>query len=174
MPSTTRPQQARPNIAIIGASFSGLCAAIRLKEAGSTNFTVFERGTDVGGVWRDNTYPGAACDVPWHLYSFSFEPRTGYSCPYPEQPEILKYQRFCARKYALYSHIRLNTTVQSATYDDTARHWQLETGDDRQHGFDLVIFGAGQLSRPRFPPSEVWTISLATVFTPPSGNTTTT
>jgi len=152
MPSTAEQHQANPTIAIIGAGFSGLCTAIRLKEAGFTNFTLFEQGDDVGGVWRENTYPGAACDVPWHLYSFSFEPRTDYSCPYPEQPEILEYQRFCARKYAINSHVRLNTTVESATFDDANNLWRIETGDGQLHDFDLLVFGVGQLSRPAFPP----------------------
>lgn len=144
----------RPRIAIIGTGFSGLCAAIQLKQDGFDNLTLFERGDDVGGVWRENTYPGAACDVPWHLYSFSFEHRTDFSCPYPEQPEILEYQRFCARKYGIYPHIRFNTAVEAADFDDDKGVWQVSTDQGDTHTFDVLISGVGQLSRPAWPNIE--------------------
>lgn len=143
--------QKSPNIAIIGAGFSGLCTAIQLKSAGFENFTIFESGKEVGGVWRENTYPGAACDVPWHLYSFSFEPRTSYSCPYPEQPEILDYQKFCAKKYAIYPHIKFNTMVTAAEFDDKQKLWRVTTNDGETQEFSILITGVGQLSRPGYP-----------------------
>lgn len=143
--------QKPPSIAIIGAGFSGLCAAIRLKAAGFENFTIFERGDEVGGVWRENTYPGAACDVPWHLYSFSFEPRTNYPCPYPEQPEILDYQKFCANKYALYPHIKFSTMVTTAKFDDRQKLWRITTDGGESRDFSILITGVGQLSRPSYP-----------------------
>lgn len=145
------PQGEGLSIAIIGTGFSGLCAAIQLKRDGFENFTMFETGDDVGGVWRENTYPGAACDVPWHLYSYSFENRTGFTCPYPEQPEILEYQRHCARKHDLYPHIRFHSTVESAHFDDVQGVWQVTTDDGVTRAFDVLISGVGQLSRPSWP-----------------------
>jgi len=144
-------QTTSPSIAIIGAGFSGLCAAIQLKKAGFNNLTIFEKGDDVGGVWRENTYPGAACDVPWHLYSFSFEHRTDYSCPYPEQAEILDYQHFCADKYEIYPHVQFNAEVVAAEFDDTQKLWHIVTGDGTRQSFNVLITGVGQLSRPGYP-----------------------
>lgn len=144
-------QNPGPSIAIIGAGFSGLCTAIQLKNAGFDNFTIFEKGSEVGGVWRENTYPGAACDVPWHLYSFSFEHRTDYSCPYPEQPEILEYQKFCATKYGIYPHVQFNTEVEGAHFDEATQQWQVRTGDGQSKSFNMLVTGVGQLSRPGYP-----------------------
>ena len=90
-----------PSIAIIGAGFSGIGMAIRLKQQGIESFTVFEKATEVGGVWRDNTYPGAGCDVPSHLYSYSFERRADWTRKFPKQPEILDYLGHCVRTYHL-------------------------------------------------------------------------
>src|SRR5438034_11332018 len=86
-------------VAIIGTGFGGLCMAIQLKKAGINSFTFFEKGDRLGGTWRDNTYPGAACDVPSHLYSFSFEIKHDWSRKFAEQPEILAYLNHCANKY---------------------------------------------------------------------------
>ena len=143
--------KAGPSIAIIGAGFSGLCTAIQLKHAGFNDFRIFEAGDEVGGVWRENTYPGAACDVPWHLYSFSFEPHTNYSCPYPEQPEILAYQKYCADKYGIYPHIEFNARIAAADFDDDAKQWTLTRENGETEVYDAVIFGVGQLSRPGWP-----------------------
>src|SRR5688572_7973056 len=85
-------------VAIIGTGFSGLAMAILLKQAGIESFTLFEKAGDVGGTWRDNSYPGAACDIPSHLYSFSFEPYGGWTRSYSPQPEILAYLRRTAEK----------------------------------------------------------------------------
>ena len=79
------------DVAIVGAGFGGLCAAIRLRESGVDNVAILERSGEVGGTWRDNVYPGCACDVPSHMYSFSFEPNTRWTRPYPQQPEIQDY-----------------------------------------------------------------------------------
>ncbi len=144
-------QAAQPSIAIIGTGFSGLCAAIRLKRAGFDNFVIYEKGGDFGGVWRENTYPGAACDVPWHLYSFSFEYSNQWSSRYPPQPEILKYIRACARKYGLYEHCRFNTEVESAAFDKDSGRWSVATKDGDAQEYRAVITGVGQLSRPAFP-----------------------
>src|SRR5688572_25051680 len=94
------PTGARPYaVVIVGAGFAGLCLAIRLKRAGIHDFVVLEKEREVGGVWRDNTYPGCACDIPSHLYSFSFELNPNWSRMYPTQAEIRDYLRHCADKY---------------------------------------------------------------------------
>src|SRR5882762_4332060 len=93
-------------VLIVGAGFGGLGMAIELGRAGEHDVLLLEKGRDVGGVWRENTYPGAACDVPSHLYSFSFEPHYPWSCRYGKQAEILDYARHVAKKYELRSHFR--------------------------------------------------------------------
>jgi cation diffusion facilitator CzcD-associated flavoprotein CzcO len=138
-------------VAIIGTGFAGLGMAIRLKKAGYTDITLFEKASDVGGCWRDNTYPGAACDVPSHLYSFSFEPKSDWSRRYAPQPEILQYLRDTARKYDVLRHVRFNTEVLAATFDEPAGLWHLELSDGTRHDADVVIAGTGQLSRPAYP-----------------------
>ncbi|MFC7381259.1 flavin-containing monooxygenase [Sphaerisporangium rhizosphaerae] len=140
-----------PTVAIIGAGFGGLCMAIRLRKAGITTFTVFEKADGLGGTWRDNTYPGAACDVPSHLYSYSFEPHRGWSGRYPAQPELLAYLEHCADKYGLRPHLRLNTEVTAAEYDERANLWQVTTAGGERRAFDVVVSGVGQLNRPRLP-----------------------
>ena len=103
------PTSARPRIAIIGSGFSGLCLAIQLRRPASGSFTIFEKADRVGGTWRDNTYPGAACDSPSFAYCFSFEQKTDWSRKWAPQPEILAYIEHCARKYGLLPHIRFGT-----------------------------------------------------------------
>jgi cation diffusion facilitator CzcD-associated flavoprotein CzcO len=137
-------------IVIIGTGFSGLGMAIRLKQAGADDFIVLERADDVGGTWQANTYPGCACDVPSHLYSFSFEPNPEWTQTYSPQPEIWDYLRRCADKYDLRPHIRLNTPVESATWLDDARRWELETPDGAIQA-RVVISGMGPLTEPRVP-----------------------
>src|SRR5262245_54897116 len=110
-------------VGIIGSGFGGLCMAIRLKQTGRDDFTIFERAARLGGTWRDNTYPGAACDVPSHLYSFSFEVKHDWSRTYAEQPEILAYLEHCADKYDIRRHIRFDTEIASATFDEHAGVW---------------------------------------------------
>src|SRR3954464_12320014 len=100
--------------AIIGSGFSGLGMAIRLKQAGMDDFVVLERGDDVGGTWHFNTYPGCACDVPSHLYSFSFAPHPEWTYTYSNQPEIREYLRRCADDFGVRPSIRLNHEVTGA------------------------------------------------------------
>src|SRR5258708_12447343 len=118
-------RQATATIAIIGAGFGGLGMAIQLKRAGIHSFTIFEREADIGGVWRDNTYPGAACDVPSHLYSFSFEPKHDWSRRYAPQAEIYAYLRHCADKYGMRARIRFGTEVRAADFDAAAAQWRI-------------------------------------------------
>ncbi|WP_449066353.1 flavin-containing monooxygenase [Planomonospora algeriensis] len=139
-----------PTVAIIGAGFGGLCMAIRLEQAGVRSYTVFEKGGDVGGTWRDNTYPGAGCDIPSHLYSFSFEKYSSWTRRYPGQPEILAYLESCADKYGLRPRIRLGTEVTSIAFDESLGRWRVRTADGEQL-FDVVLSAVGQLNRPRLP-----------------------
>ncbi|MGC5011966.1 flavin-containing monooxygenase [Streptosporangium sp. DT93] len=139
-----------PKIAIIGAGFGGLCMAIQLERAGIHSYTIFEKGSGVGGTWRDNTYPGAGCDIPSHLYSFSFERYSSWTRRYPGQPEILGYLEGCADSYGLRSKTRLNTMVTAAEFDETSGRWRVRTtaGDEM---FDVVVSAMGQLNRPHLP-----------------------
>ena len=138
-----------PSVAIVGAGFGGLGLGIRLKQAGVTDFTIFDRGDEVGGTWRDNTYPGLACDVPSHLYSFSFEPKRDWSRRFPRQPEILEYLRTAVRKHGLERHLRLGSEVTHARFDDG--RWRVRTAQGDEQDFDVLVAATGQLSRPAWP-----------------------
>src|ERR1051326_5690318 len=106
----------RPSVLIIGAGFGGIGMAIELRRNGFDDITILERAADLGGVWRENTYPGAACDVPSPLYSFSFEPHYPWSRAYGPQKDILDYQHLIAKKYRLASHIRFGREVLGAEF----------------------------------------------------------
>ncbi|WP_214320274.1 flavin-containing monooxygenase [Nonomuraea sediminis] len=137
-----------PRVAITGAGFGGLCMAIQLERAGLSSYTVFEKAGDLGGTWRDNSYPGAGCDIPSHLYSYSFEKYASWTRRYPEQPEILGYLEHCADKYDVMRKIRFNTEVLSATFADAS--WRIRTAGGTET-FDVLVMGVGQLNRPRMP-----------------------
>ena len=117
-------------IAIIGTGFAGLGMAIRLKQEGIEDFVVLEKADDVGGTWRENTYPGVQCDVPSHLYSFSFAPNPKWTRTFPLGDEIRGYLRDCAQRYGVLPHIRFGREVRSAEWDDDAQRWTVETTDD--------------------------------------------
>src|SRR5437773_5365881 len=117
------------HVAIVGSGFAGLGMAIRLKQEGMDDFVVLERADDVGGTWRDNTYPGCQCDVPSHLYSFSFAPNPGWSRTYSKQREIQAYLRDCAERFDVTRHIRFSTDVAAGAWDDELQRWRLETTD---------------------------------------------
>ncbi|MEA2442694.1 MAG: hypothetical protein QOH76_4118 [Thermoleophilaceae bacterium] len=138
------------DIAIVGSGFSGLGMAIRLKQEGRDDFVVFERGDEVGGTWHYNTYPGCACDVPSHLYSFSFAPNPDWSQTYSPQPEIGAYLRRCADRFGVRPHIRLGTTVEFAEWDEAAGRWLIDTDRGRVSARVLVA-GTGPLAEPRIP-----------------------
>ncbi len=138
-------------IAVIGTGFSGLCMGIKLREAGFENFTLFEKADAIGGTWRDNTYPGAECDVPSALYSFSFEPNPRWTHKWSHQPEILRYMEHCASKHDLYPHIRFGTEVRGARWDDADVCWHVRLQDGSEERFDVLVTGVGQLSRPFVP-----------------------
>ena len=151
LPHGTGRRSASPTVAILGAGISGLCLAIRLKQAGFRDFVVFEKSDGVGGTWRDNTYPGAGCDVPSHLYCFSFEPNPDWSQVYAGQPEILRYLEHCATKYGIRRHIRFRTEIAEARFDASAGGWRLRTRAGEEIFADVLVSGTGQLSRPHVP-----------------------
>ncbi len=141
----------RPSVCIIGAGFGGLGLGIRLRQAGHDSFTIVEKADRVGGVWRDNSYPGLTCDVPSHLYSFSFEPKHDWSRRYPARDEILAYLEGCAEKYGLGSHLRLGTEVERADFDEAAGVWRVLTTAGEEIVADVLVSATGQLSRPQTP-----------------------
>lgn len=138
-------------IIIVGSGFAGLGMGIRLKQAGISDFVILEREGNVGGTWRDNTYPGAACDIESHLYSFSFEPNPGWTRAYAGQKEILAYLEHCATKYGLHAHLRFGCGVESARYDDATSTWQVRTSDGQTLDGRVLVFACGGLSRPAYP-----------------------
>jgi cyclohexanone monooxygenase len=138
---------------IVGAGFAGLCAAIRLQEDGETDFVVIEKGAEVGGTWRDNTYPGAACDVPSQLYSFSFAPNPDWSMSFSPQPEIQAYLRRTAERSGTLDRFRFDTRVESATWDAADQRWRVRTSGGDFTSSTLIV-GAGGLSEPRLPDIE--------------------
>jgi cation diffusion facilitator CzcD-associated flavoprotein CzcO len=137
-------------VVIIGAGISGLGLGMALKRAGHQQFTIVEKADAVGGVWRDNTYPGAACDVPAHLYAYAREPHT-WSGRYAGQPEILAYLRRCADKYRLDAHLRLGTEIVRADFAEPDGRWLLHTAAGETIEADVLVPACGQLSRPRHP-----------------------
>jgi len=140
------------HVLIIGAGFAGLGMAIRLKQAGIDDFTILERAERVGGTWRDNTYPGIACDIPSHLYSYSFEPNPSWSRFFAPQEEILAYLERCADKYGIRPHIRFGTAATGASFDDRTGLWTVQTSDGKTITARVLVSGAGHaLSRPVFP-----------------------
>ena len=136
--------------AIIGAGFGGLGAGVRLREAGLTDFLILERAHSVGGTWRDNTYPGCACDIPSHLYSFSFAPNPGWSRSFSRQQEIWQYLEEITERYTLRDHIQLGTEVTQATWDPGMVRWRLQTSRG-ELAADVLISATGPLSAPSLP-----------------------
>ncbi|MBB5912978.1 cation diffusion facilitator CzcD-associated flavoprotein CzcO [Nocardia transvalensis] len=140
-----------PSILIIGAGFAGLGLALELQRAGIDTFTVLEKAQDLGGVWRENTYPGAACDVPSPLYSWSFEPKSDWPRRFSEQADIHEYMRTVAHKHNLPAKIRFGTEVTDAEFDEKRAVWQVRTADGSVLTADILIPAVGQLSRPALP-----------------------
>ena len=146
-----------PSVVIVGGGLSGLATAVQLVRSGIRNFTIIEQSDGVGGTWRDNNYPGAACDVPSHLYSFSFAPKSDWSRRFAEQSEILSYAEDLVNRYHLAPHLRFSTTVRSADYDGVSGTWLLElhhVSGDQVLTADTVVFACGQLNRPHVPDVE--------------------
>ncbi|MGC8118887.1 flavin-containing monooxygenase [Marinobacter sp. VGCF2001] len=146
-----RTHTRKPSVLIIGTGFGGIGMAVKLKQAGFDNITLLEKAAGVGGTWRDNTYPGAACDVQSHLYSYSFEPKHDWSRKFGLQPEILEYIEHCAQKYRLLPHIRFNQAVRAADFDEQHNQWHVSTEAGDVFTADVLITATGQLNRPAMP-----------------------
>jgi cation diffusion facilitator CzcD-associated flavoprotein CzcO len=138
-------------IVIIGSGFSGIGMGIALKKAGFSDFVILEKGAGLGGTWRDNQYPGCACDVPSPLYSFSFELNPSWTRLFAPQPEIWEYLRKCCAKYGIDGHVRYSRKVESVEWDDAARMWTVRTADGSRYVAHAVVSGAGALHIPSYP-----------------------
>lgn len=150
--SLTSHDQARPKrVLIIGAGAGGICMAIKLLAAGRRDFTILEKAPGLGGTWWYNRYPGAACDVPSHLYSFSFEIKRDWSGPYARAPEILDYLERCAEKYALAPHLRFDTEVTAARWDGAAALWHIECADGTCFEAEILVAAQGMFNEPSWP-----------------------
>lgn len=147
---SSEPEQAC-DIAIIGSGFAGLGMGIRLKQSGVDDFLIFEKADSVGGTWRDNHYPGCACDVQSHLYSFSFAPNPDWSRMFSRQPEIRRYLEHCTDRFGLRGHLRLGHELARAEWDAGAALWRLRMRDGRRVRARVLVSGMGGLSRPAIP-----------------------
>jgi cation diffusion facilitator CzcD-associated flavoprotein CzcO len=145
-----RPLPAHVQVAVIGAGFAGIGSAVRLREHGISDFVVLERADSVGGTWRDNTYPGCACDVPSHLYSFSFAPNPEWSHVFSRQPEIRAYLERVTDEFGVRPHVHTGTDLVSGAWDDEALLWRLETSRGPLTA-DVLISGCGGLVEPALP-----------------------
>lgn len=138
-------------VAIVGTGFAGLGMAIRLKQQGIDDFVIFEAADGIGGTWRDNHYPGCACDVPSHVYSFSFERNPDWSRHFSPQAEILEYLEDCADKYDLRRHIRFGTPIDEARWDADRARWVVTTRAGERSSADVLVLGTGPLRVPSTP-----------------------
>lgn len=149
-PSPANQPPVRTRAVIIGTGFSGLGMAIALQKQG-VDFVILEKADDVGGTWRDNTYPGCACDIPSHLYSFSFEPKADWKHLFSYWDEILGYLKGVTDKYGLRRYIEFNSLVDRGYWDDDECRWHVFTADGREYVAQFLISGAGALHIPSFP-----------------------
>ncbi|SEG94621.1 Predicted flavoprotein CzcO associated with the cation diffusion facilitator CzcD [Thermomonospora echinospora] len=150
-PSGTVAPEGGHEIVIVGTGFSGLGMAIALKRAGVHDFVILEKADEVGGTWRENTYPGCACDIMSLLYSYSFEPKADWSRMFPRQRELLEYIKGCVDKYGLRRHIRFGTEVTGAEYVDAADSWQVMTATGETFRTRVLVSAMGPLHRPSIP-----------------------
>ena len=134
---------------VVGAGMAGVLSAVKLQEAGHTDFTVYEKADRLGGTWRENTYPGVACDVPSHLYSYSFAPNPAWSHVFSPGQEILEYLEAVARSYGVDDRIRLGTEVRALTFVDG--RWRVDLSDGSTDEADFVIAATGVLHHPFIP-----------------------
>ena len=145
---TDRPRR----VAIIGAGPGGICTGVRLLAAGHDDFVILEQAPGIGGTWWHNRYPGAECDIKSHLYSFSFAPKPDWSCRYARQPEIRAYLQECIERFGLEPHLRLNTPVRAARWDDDRSVWRLTVGDEGEIvEADVVVSAIGMFGAPVAP-----------------------
>jgi len=143
------------DVLIVGAGFSGICMGIKLLEAGMKDFLIIEKSDDLGGTWYDNRYPGCACDVPSHLYSFSFERNPDWTRMFASQPEIWEYLRACVQRHGLTPYIRFNTKFNEGFWDEATAHWRICASDSQAGNVEIqarvVVSGMGALHVPHYP-----------------------
>jgi cation diffusion facilitator CzcD-associated flavoprotein CzcO len=149
MPDEVQPAEYK--VGIIGAGFGGLIAALELKRMGQESFVVLDRGAEVGGVWRDNHYPGCACDIPSHLYCIETQPNPEWSHSYASQPEILQYLKGVARNNDLERHLRLRTPVEEIRFDEASARWEVFSCGSLIARVQSIILALGPQSRPLIP-----------------------
>ncbi len=142
------------DVLIVGAGFSGLCMGIQLRKAGMDSFLIIEKADDIGGTWWFNTYPGCACDIPSHLYSFSFDRNPDWSRMYAGQPEILDYLRSSAKRHGIMARVRLRTRLRDAVWDGAAAVWHATMEDGFEIDARVLVSGMGALHVPRYPQIE--------------------
>ena len=147
----TVPNAVDVDVAIAGAGFSGLGMAIALKREGKRSFVVLEKADAVGGTWRENRYPGCACDIPSNLYSFSFAPNPNWSRLFPTQKEIWDYLEACTDRYGIRPHLRFNAGLKRAAWDDTGKFWRIETASGDALTARVLVSGMGGLHVPNMP-----------------------
>jgi len=144
----------KPSVAIMGAGLGGLCAGIKLKEAGITDFTILEKAAKVGGTWRDNSYPGCCCDVPVALYQYSFAPSLLWDHLFPRYNQVQKYAEDLADNFGLRPHLKMNEETKSAVWDDARALWKVTTSTGKTYEANALIAALGQLNRPLIPEIE--------------------
>src|SRR3954469_8250836 len=140
-----------PRVIVVGAGFGGIAAAIELRRHGFTDVTILERGAGPGGTWRDNTYPGAACDVPSHLYSFSYAQRRDWSRLCSPQDELLRYVEVVAREHGVDGLVVGNAEVTACRWDAATASWAVTTAGGATYAADALVLATGQLHRPALP-----------------------
>ncbi|GAA0516015.1 4-hydroxyacetophenone monooxygenase [Saccharopolyspora subtropica] len=150
-PQSRDQRRYRTSVVIVGSGFAGLGMAIKLKQAGIDDFIVLEKAADLGGTWRDNTYPGCACDVPSLMYSFSFEQNPAWSRVFAEQQEISDYLQHCADKYGVRDHIHYGVRFTGAEYDEDTATWRVATADGAEYVGRALVSGIGALHIPSYP-----------------------
>ncbi|MFC9438777.1 flavin-containing monooxygenase [Nocardia sp. NPDC057030] len=138
-------------VLIVGSGFSGLGMGIALDKAGLEDYLIVEQAGEIGGTWRDNTYPGCACDIPSHLYSYSFEPRTDWQRLFSGQPEIFDYLREVAEKYRLRPHIRFHQHMAHSYWDENERCWHAFSSDGQEYVAQFLVSAVGALHIPSIP-----------------------
>ena len=141
----------RFKVVIVGTGFSGLGQAIQLEKAGIRDYVILEKADEVGGTWRDNSYPGCACDVQSHMYSFSYEQNPDWSRSFSPQPEIFEYLKGVADKYRLREKIRFGVELTGAHWDERERRWTATTKDGREFVAQFLVSGVGGLHIPQVP-----------------------
>ena len=149
--SVTSPAVINVEVLIVGAGFSGICMGIKLLEAGMNSFLIIEKSADLGGTWWENRYPGCACDIPSHLYSFSFAPSTEWSRMYPGQQEIHDYLKRCVERYGLTPYLRLNTRFCEAVWNESEGVWNATAANGMSVRARVLVSGMGALHVPRYP-----------------------